>query len=451
MNQPAKPTSEVNALLDAWRTKAMNLVVILLVGLSLPGLVLGVILKGGAISIPVRVGMLSVILVLLLVLWRRDWGRPWRIGLFFTAAYAMTAIMWIMNGLVGSGRISLIVLPLLALVLIGYRAGWLAAAVSVAMFAAFTVLAHWGAFEGRFFIQTNTTELGFWVLQGLAWLAALIPLMVLLGRFQALQTKLVIEEHHARAEIEATAAERRRLEAALTQISEQERTRVGAELHDGLCQQLTAALLNCTALENQLSARAAAETEATRRLRRSLEDCIGSAYDAAKGLCPVGLSSGSLGAALQRLSWQTQRNAGVACELRQCDPAPHFPASTTLHLYRIAQEAVNNALKHAACRHIILELRGENDAFILTVTDDGQPLDAVHQRRSGGIGTQIMNYRANSIGGTLWIEHPRGGGTVVGCRLPGRIQPPGQSLRDDDTELTANDLSDAKVSANFPG
>jgi signal transduction histidine kinase len=248
--------------------------------------------------------------------------------------------------------------------------------------------------------------------------------MVLLARFQALQTKIMIEECGARREVQAAMTERRRLENEITRISEDEQRRLGSELHDGLCQQLTAALLDCTALENHLSARGAQESAGMRRLRGLLEDCIGSAYDAAKGLCPVDLNPESLAPALQRLGRKVQQSAGIVCELREAGDTSALNPQATLHLYRIAQEAVNNAVKHARCHRIVLELQGSAEDCILRVMNDGQPAVAGAQGRPGGMGMQIMNYRAKTIGGTLWVEHPAGGGTVVNCRVPCGPQQP---------------------------
>ena len=418
MNPSSEATAEVSALVSEWRAKAMSIVMSLLALITLPALLL--VMFSQALGWPwiVRGAGLAVFLVLLLAVWRRDWSLHRRALIFFVAAYAITALQWTMSGLVGSGRIALLLFPILALILVGSRAGWAAVGVSVIMFGALTALAGAGVLAGTLIVRENSTDPVFWLLQGVLWLAALVPIMVLLARFQALQTKIMIEERGARREVEAALAEGRRLENEITRISEDEQRRLGSELHDGLCQQLTAALLDCTALENDLSARAAQESAATRRLRGLLEHCIGSAYDAAKGLCLVDLDPESLAPALQRLGRQIQQAAGVVCELREEGDTSILNPQAALHLYRIAQEAVNNAVKHARCHRIILELRSSAQDCILRVIDDGQPPATDAQRGPGGMGMQIMNYRAKTIGGTLWIEHPAGGGTVVNCRIP---------------------------------
>ena len=451
MNDLGELSSEVAAVIDAWRRKAMGMVLTLAALLALPAMVIMLCSKVVVVPMAWRVASMGVFLPVLLAWWRNDWSLRTRAVLLLCACYSMTALKLVMTGLVGSGRNGLILLPLFALILAGNRAGWLALATSVGMFGVFTTLAGCGVLEPRLLVSGNTTQPGFWLLQGLLWLVLLAPLMVLLSRLLTLQTKVMIDEHRARREIEAAASEQRRLEEALTQISEQERTRIGAELHDGLCQQLTAALLTCTVLEMKSSARGADEMKTTHRLRQSLEECIGSAYAAAKGLCPVGLCSESLASALEQLSNQTRQAAGIVCELRRADDPPHLAPGATLHLYRIAQEAVHNAVKHACCQHIFLELRDETDSFTLKVSDDGKPSAGVTRSTTGGLGTRIMAYRADLIGGTLSIEQPATGGTVVICRLPSQPPKAVQPSNNHDTDTQFHFVADPEASAHLSG
>lgn len=416
-NNPPDALAEVTARLNAWRAKALSIVMTLLVALALPALLL--VLFSRQLQWPwlTRGASVALFLVLVAATWRRDCSLPLRALIFFGVAYGSTALRLTTSGLAGSGRTGLMLFPILALILVGPRAGWVAAGVSVALFAGFTTLAATGWLAGKLMVRENSTDLAFWLLQGLMVLVGLIPLLVLLSRFQALQIKIMLKERGARQAVEAAAAEHRRLEGEITRVSEEEQRRVGSELHDGLCQQLTAALLTCTAIEKDLAAHQAPQSAATHRLRALLETCIGSAYDAAKGLCPLDMDSESLAPALQRLARQVEEKSGAACQLR-AEGEALLDHQTTFHLYRIAQEAVHNAVKHARCRRILLELRGSDEACVLQVSDDGQPAPQALPSRPGGLGRQIMNYRAKMIGGALQIEHPPGGGTVVKCRVP---------------------------------
>jgi len=449
MNRPGDISAEVAAELDAWRDRGIRLFIGLVMVLVSPVVVMALFTKGLVLPVPCRAITVGLILLMVVAWWRKDWSLRRRAMMVLIVCYTMAVMKLAMNGLVGSGRWSLFVLPLATLILAGSRAGWIALGTSAAIFGTFTVLAGCGLLAPWLMLHDNSTDPAFWLAQGFQWLALLVPVMVLFAHFQARQTEAMIKERRVRREIEAVAADRRRLEEALTRISEQEHARIGAELHDGLCQQLTAALLRCTALENELAARGARESEMTRRLRRSLEDCIGSAYAAAKGLCPVGLSSDSLAPALERLASQTEQTAGITCELRRADPPPPLPPETILHLYRIAQEAVHNAVKHARCRHIILELLAGADTFTLKVMDDGSPAPGPRPR-TGGLGIQIMAYRAHSIGGVFWMEHPAVGGTTVICRIPGHPSTAPSSPQHD-TQPSLLIPAIAEAGASLPG
>ena len=418
VNPDPAVAAEVNALVSAWRGKAMTVVMALVATLGLPVTLLGMFSPGYQWPFLVCVVGLLAVLAAVLAVWRRDWSLPMRAGPFFLLAYPVAVSQLATTGLVGNGRLALLALPLLALILVGQRAGWIAFSASALTFVICIVLAGVGGPVGGTGIQHQSVDLTFWLVQGGLWLGLLVPLMVLLSRFQTLQMRLMIEERQARRENEIAERERRRLEEALTQLSDAEQRRLGAELHDGLCQQLTAALLACTALENELLARDLPQGPAARQVRRQLEESIGMAYDVAKGLCPVDLRPESLLPALQRLQAQAQKTPGVTCELHAASDASSLNPEATHHLYRIAQEAVQNALKHARCRRLALELSGSSAGLCLRIVDDGQPSAPTSPASPGGLGTQIMHYRAKAIGARLTVEHRPGGGTVVECHLP---------------------------------
>jgi signal transduction histidine kinase len=420
MNYDSAVAAEVNALVSEWRGKAMTVVMALLAAIGLPALLLSTFSPGFQWPVTGRGAGALAVLAALLAVWRRDWSLPKRAGLFFVVVYTLVVFQLATTGLAGSGRLGLLVFPLLALILVGSWAGWVAFGGSLLIVGVFITLAAQGMLAGRLIVQDNSTDPVFWVVQGILWLALLAPLLALLSRFQTLQLRLMIEERQARRENEIAERERRRLEEEITQISDDERRRLGAELHDGLCQQLTAALLSCTALENELLARDLPQGPVARRVRRQLEESIGLAYDVAKGLCPVDLDPESLLPALQRLQAQAQKTPGVICELHADGDTSSLKPQATHHLYRIAQEAVHNALKHARCRGLTLELRNDDDGLLIRVQDDGQAAPPAGTARPGGLGTQIMHYRAKAIGGELRIERPDGGGTVVSCWVPSR-------------------------------
>ncbi len=410
--------AEIAAVVSEWRARAMNIVIPVLALIGLPVLLVAVWQDGFRMGWVLRAASAAGFLMVVAAGWRRSWSLEGRALVFFIGAYGISAIQCGLTGLVGSGRIGLLLLPILALILVGNRAGWLAAGISVLIFGAATIMAAAGLLAKSLFTHVNSTDPAFWLLQGAMWLAALVPLMVLFTRFHAAQTRVMIEERRARREVEAAVIERRRLEAEIIRISEEEQRWIGSELHDGLCQQLTATLLACTAVGNRIERRGAPESAAVREVGAMLEGCIGSAYDAAKGLCPVDLDPESLAPALQRLCRRLQQRSSLQCEMRQKGHAPALSPEVAHHLYRIAQEAANNAVKHARCRRIDIELQGAAESCTLRVIDDGQGREPAAELQPGGMGIQIMNYRANAMGGQLRIERPEGGGTIVSCQVP---------------------------------
>jgi signal transduction histidine kinase len=409
--------AEVRAVVNEWRTKAMTVVVLVVALIGLPMFFVAVLRDGLHLSWNLRAAVAAAFLMVVLAGWRHGWSLEVRALMFFTGVYSISAIQLGTTGLVGSGRIGLMLFPLLALVLVGNRGGWLAAGVSLILFAGATGLTAGGVLEQSHLALDYSTNPAFWSLQGTMMLAALVPLMFLFARFQDLQMRLMNQERTARREVECAVAERRRLEDEITRVSDEEQRRIGSELHDGLCQQLTAALLECTAVGNTLESHGSKEAGAVRRLGVVLEDCIGSAYDAAKGLCPVELDPGSLVPALQRLGRKLPK-AGIKCEVRETGRTPALSPQAVHHLYRIAQEAVTNAVKHARCRRIEVELHTSAQTCTLRVVDDGQGQRPRDGQKSGGMGTQIMNYRAKAMGGSLRVDHPDTGGTIVMCQVP---------------------------------
>lgn len=416
---PAVP-GEADPDVWAWRAGAMNLVLVVIAAAGLPLTVSGLLGKPFLFprdQIWIGVAAYAAVIVAILVPRRR---HVWRATILFCSLYVLSIERMATNGLAGDGRIALFAIPLLAVLLLGTRAGWIAAFVSVAVMAGFAMLARAGLSGLGENVGGHRISPGYWLFQTLQFLAALLPLMVLFVRFLNMQARTMSAERLARLELEEESARRRRLESEIIRVSEEERRRVGSELHDGLCQHLTAALLHCSAVENRLAGGNMPEAAAAGRLRTMLEDSIGMAYDASKGLCPLDLNPESLAFALERLARQTQQAAGIACEFLDraggaaCDP------QQALHLFRIAQEAVKNAVRHARCRNIRIGLADGSGALTLMVEDDGVGRRPEAGPQSGGMGTQLMAFRAEAIGGTLTIEDRASGGTVVTCRVPAR-------------------------------
>ena len=406
----------------AWRAWVLN--VLLLVYSAIALVPLGAILAGRGFELPVplRIVSLALYLILLFAALRPRGSVRVRAGILLAVSAAMGSMQLAVGQLAGHGRISLMLLPLLALLLVGPRTGWAALVLSATLFALVPPLLRWGGAAWGPVVPVVQVSLAYWELQWILWMIGLVVLMILLTRFQALQRRTMIAERMARRQLEAETADRRRLEEAIGRIGEEERRRLGAELHDGLCQHLTAALLNCTAMENRRKSEGASDADALTQLRVSLENSIGMAYDVAKGLCPVDMDPDALLPALERLCRETRERHGIDCRLQADRDLAIRNPELALHLYRIAREAVVNAVKHARCARISVALERAAGELALRVADDGRATvpDAVP---AAGLGLGIMKYRAKLIGGALHVAGGPDGGTQVVCRVPEREVP----------------------------
>ena len=211
--------------------------------------------------------------------------------------------------------------------------------------------------------------------------------------------------------------ERKRLEDQLLEISEREQRRIGQDLHDGLCQHLAGVSFMSKALAQKLAASSPAESADAQAVANLIRQAISEARGIAAGLHPVKKEANSAMVALQGLADNLKSMFRVQCVF-VCDPPVLIEDNTAAtHLYRIAQEAVNNAIRHGKAKQVWIALAETDHQIKLTVKDDGKgislPLSAAR-----GIGMDIMNHRARVIGGTLNIDRAPEGGTVLTCSFP---------------------------------
>jgi signal transduction histidine kinase len=218
------------------------------------------------------------------------------------------------------------------------------------------------------------------------------------------------------AQLRERDAQQMRLEREVLEISERERRHIGHDLHDGLGQRLTAASMATNALIASIKAGAPSLAMRSEDIGRQLREAIAEARSLSHGLAPVSLADEGLMAALATLAEDTKR--GGLRSVFECPESVQAPdAEVAGHLYRIAQEAVNNALKHAAPSEIRIALEHRAGAILLEVEDDGEGF-ADASATHGGIGLRVMRYRARMIGSVLEIGSPPTGGTRISCRVP---------------------------------
>lgn len=238
-------------------------------------------------------------------------------------------------------------------------------------------------------------------------------------------------------------SERRRLEREVLEISDSEQRRLGQDLHDGLGQHLAGIAYLSAILHQQLADVRSPEADGAAQITTLVHEAIEQTRALARNLCPVDLQSHNLRRALRSLAAGVTATYGVRCELAAGTKGEgdvrdgenegeelSLPggAQAATHLYRIAQEAVGNAIRHGRARHVRVQL-GRNEAKegggILCVHDDGTGFDerraADHARRhqeGGGLGLHMMRYRAHHLGGTLSVRPAGDSGTSVCCTFP---------------------------------
>jgi PAS domain S-box-containing protein len=208
--------------------------------------------------------------------------------------------------------------------------------------------------------------------------------------------------------------ERKRLERRVLEVSDIERRRIGQDLHDDLCQRLAGIQLMGDVLQRDLLAKAKSEAKQAGMIAARIRDAIANTRNIARGLSPVALESNGLMVALQELAENSGKLFQISCEFRFDGCVAVDDNTVATHLYRIAQEAVTNAVKHGHAKEIVIRLTESEDKCILTITDDGLGLPETFAKNQG-TGLQIMRYRAATIGASLEVRRAGGRGICVSC------------------------------------
>ena len=210
-------------------------------------------------------------------------------------------------------------------------------------------------------------------------------------------------------------SERRQLEQAVAEAAEQERARIARELHDGLGQQLGGLLFLMNGLQRDLKSANAPQAETAGQLSQELATAITQTRNLSHELYAVPPQPDGLVQALENLA-ERVADGGIACAFAgEASVLVHNPTAAS-HLYRIAQEAVQNALKHSRATRIDIELIQRPANLELQVRDNGIGFPA--ERNSRGLGLHTMQQRARLIGGQLIVQNVSSGGLAVICALP---------------------------------
>jgi signal transduction histidine kinase len=211
--------------------------------------------------------------------------------------------------------------------------------------------------------------------------------------------------------------ERRALEHEIQEISEREQRRLGQDLHDGLGQSLTGIAFLAKALQQKMQANGVQEAEAAGNIASLLNEALSQTRRLSRGLCPVVLDSNDIQTALEQLAENVRAMFSVSCEF-QCEPDIQMNGSkAAVHLYRIAQEAATNAIKHGRAKSILFSLTSTGAHLILKIKDNGSGFPATVSKTKG-MGLRVMRHRAQMIGATIGLKQAKGGGVTVTCTLP---------------------------------
>jgi signal transduction histidine kinase len=311
-------------------------------------------------------------------------------------------------------RVSTSFLYLLPVLLVawswGLRMGLLTAAIASAV---------WYATELRTMDEFGGPTIPSW--NALMRLGTFSVAALLVAAMNSLNRRLEDRVKERTAALEAQLAENNTLEQAIIDISEQERSRIGQDIHDGLCQQLIGVAFGLSMLRKSMESQDSSAAEELSGLQRHVDKAIGDAHQLATELFPPGLEAEGLLVALEELASRVGEMFAIKCEVEACSRTPEaLPQAALGALYRIAQEAVLNAARHSGGSLIRIGLKGSGSVLRLTVLDDGCGVSEREGARAG-MGLRIMAYRARMIGATIEFGSGcNGRGVGITCEVPVR-------------------------------
>lgn len=235
------------------------------------------------------------------------------------------------------------------------------------------------------------------------------------------------ELHKANKNLETMMLQRRELEKKLLEISERERRFIGRELHDGLSQQVVGIACMFEAMRHRLATKKAAEEVELTMVRDFLQDTVHQIRTLSRGLCPMSLEPRAVGAALATLAAQTTLLYKINCQFVGSPDLSLGNANAALHIFRITQEAIQNAIRHGHATRICISINEDKEHINLNIENDGRPMPAkacepdkkpAHEAGSG-LGLKLIDYRIGMLGGTWQIANIEdGAGVKLSIRAP---------------------------------
>jgi signal transduction histidine kinase len=248
-------------------------------------------------------------------------------------------------------------------------------------------------------------------------LGSYLVVVWLLSRLKSFHQVLETRIHQRTAALSNEMEARAKLEKEVTEVTERERRRIGHDLHDTLCQHLTATSLSLQVLSSELADASLPQARDADASIDLIEQAIDLTRKLAKGLFPLELEGQGLTGALQELCRSTADRCLVRCEFSGDPQTDTLDSTTATYLYRIAQEAVTNAVRHGHVSRVNVSLSRLHADLILSISDDGVGLPGF-MPEDHGLGLRIMASRAGMIGATFSVSNKPEGGVIVVCGLP---------------------------------
>jgi signal transduction histidine kinase len=208
--------------------------------------------------------------------------------------------------------------------------------------------------------------------------------------------------------------QRRRMEREIIDLSEKERQRFGRDLHDVVCQDLVSMAIASDMLTRKLLALELPEAEHSDKIAKMSDNALAKARSIARGFFITGFDTAGLEEALREAIRAAAERNRISCVVHWQEKLTIANRDTVIQLFRIAQEAFQNAIKHAGASLITVSLQSKEKVLQLIVEDNGVGFNE-SDHRGKGLGLNIMAYRASLIGAEFKIERPAGGGTRVVC------------------------------------
>jgi PAS domain S-box-containing protein len=215
--------------------------------------------------------------------------------------------------------------------------------------------------------------------------------------------------------------ERKHLEKTILEISAREQRRIGQDLHDGLGQHLTGIAFMSKVQEQKLMEKDLPEAGDAAKIVNLVNEAIHKTRELARGLLPVVSDEQGLMSALQQWAGEVEDLFAVSCRFQCFTPVLIHDDTVATHLYYVAREAVNNAIKHGHARQIVIRLAADEHQGVLTIQDDGYGIGSIVPGNKG-MGLHLMNYRARMVGGALEVQCVPTGGTMVTCLFRSCLQ-----------------------------